>query len=317
MAQTLDLPTEILLLIGRCIETEKDINSVCQTSHRFHALFTPYLYKLNVRQGKSSALVWAAEHGRPATARLSLQAGARITASKDGMPLISWAARGGHLEVVKLLLDTGKVQIDFRGSPIYKTALGWAIKCGDEAIVKLLLDAKADVNKRSIDGATPLIAAAKAGHEGIVRLLIETGKVGYDMRDANSCTALFYAVSCGYEDIVERLLETGKVDVNIGDFHCRLPLSYAAEMGYEGIVRLLLETGKVKAYYGGTVVVGGTPLACAIKGGYVGIVKMLMDTGEPVMHIPDQNGQTALSLAEEGGNADILKLLRPEVDTRS
>jgi ankyrin repeat protein len=104
------------------------------------------------------------------------------------------------------------------------------------------------------------------------------------------------------------------VDVNIGDFHCRLPLSYASEKGYEGIVKLLLETGKAKTYSGGTVAVGGTPLACAIKGGYVGIVKLLMDTGKPNMHIPDQDGQTALSLAEAGGN-DILKLLKPEGNT--
>lgn len=290
------------------------MNSLCQTSRRFHALFTPYLYKLNVRQGKGSALIWAAEHGHTTTARLSIQAGARITASKDGLPPISWAARGGHREIVKLLLDTGKVQIDYRSSPLYKTALCYAVKCGDEAIIAMLLAAKADVNKRSIDGATPLIAATKLGHEGVVRLLIENGKCEYDMRDANGCTALFYAASGGYEGIVGRLLETGKVDVNIGDFHCRLPLSYAAEKGYEGIVRLLLETGKAKSYYGGTVAVGGTPLACAVKGGYVGIVKMLMDTGEPNMHIPDQEGHTALSLAEAGGNPDILKLLKPEVD---
>lgn len=315
MIKLLDLPTEILLLIGKCITSEKDINSLTQTSRRFYALFTPYLYKLNVRQSKSSALVWASENGHTTTARLSLQAGARITASKDGLRPISWAARGGHREIVKLLLDTGKVEIDYRGSPLYKTALCCAVKCGDEAIIEMLLAAKADVNKRSIDGATPLIAAAKLGHEGVVRLLIENGKAEYDMRDANGCTALCYAASGGHEGIVKRLLETGKVDVNVGDFHCRLPLSYAAEKGYEGIVKLLLETGKAKTYYGGTVAVGGTPLACAVKGGYVGIVKLFMDTGEPNMHIPDQNGQTALSLADAGGNADILKLLKLEADT--
>lgn len=297
------------------MKSEKDINSLCQTSRRFHALFTPYIYKLNVRQGKSSALVWAAEHGHTTTARLSIQAGARIMASKDGLPPISWAARGGYREIVKLLLDTGKVEIDYRSSPLYKTALCCAVKCGDEAIIEMLLAAKANVNKRSIDGATPLIAAAKLGHEGVVRLLIENGKCGYDMRDANGCTALFYAASGGYEGIVRRLLETGKVDVNIGDLHCRLPLSYAAEKGYDGIVRLLLETGKAKTYYGGTLAVGGTPLACAVQGGYVGIVKMLMDTGEPNMYIPDEEGQTALSLAEAGGKADILKLLKPEAGT--
>lgn len=314
MTELSELPTEILLLIGECIQFAKDINSLCQTSRRLHALLTPSLYKLNVRLGKSSALVWAAEHGHATTARLSLQAGARITAIKDGLRPISWAARGGHREIVKLLLDTGKVQIDHRGPPLYKTALCCAVECGDEPIVQMLLAAKADVNKRSIDGATPLIAAAKLGHEGVVRLLIENGKASYDMRDVNGCTALLYAASGGYESIVRQLLETGKADVNIADFHCRLPLSHAAEKGYEGIVKLILGTKEAKTYYGGTVATMGTPLACAVKGGHVGIVKMLMDTGEPIMHIPDQSGQTALSLAEAGANADILKLLKPKAD---
>lgn len=81
-------------------ESAYDVNSLCQASRRFHALFPSCLYNLNVRLGKISALVWAAKNIHTTTARLSLQAGARITAVKDGLRPITWAAREGHPEIV-------------------------------------------------------------------------------------------------------------------------------------------------------------------------------------------------------------------------
>lgn len=135
------------------------------------------------------------------------------------------------------------MQIDYRGPPLYKTALCCVVKRGDETSIQMLLAAKADVNNRSIDSATPLIVAAKLGREGVVRPLIGHGKAWYDTRDANGCTALLYAASAGYEGIVRRLLETGKVDGNTADFHCRLPLSHTAERGYEEICTPAFEDG--------------------------------------------------------------------------
>jgi ankyrin repeat protein len=48
----------------------------------------------------------------------------------------------GHNAIVKLLLDTGKVNVDARDSWYNRTPLSWAAVKGHEAIVKLLLDAR-------------------------------------------------------------------------------------------------------------------------------------------------------------------------------
>ena len=47
---------------------------------------------------------------------------------------LSWAVRGGHLDVVKLLLP------HTRSTPRVKTAMMWAAHCGELQIVRLLVE---------------------------------------------------------------------------------------------------------------------------------------------------------------------------------
>ena len=63
-----------------------------------------------------------------------------------------------HETVVKLLLDTGKVDADSKDNKYGPTPLSWAARRGHEAIVKLLLDTgKVDADSRDNKyGRTPL-----------------------------------------------------------------------------------------------------------------------------------------------------------------
>ncbi|KAH0538836.1 hypothetical protein FGG08_004612 [Glutinoglossum americanum] len=51
---------------------------------------------------------------------------------------LSWAAENGHEAIVKLLLATGKVDVDSKDNYYGQTPLSWAAENGHEAIVKLL-----------------------------------------------------------------------------------------------------------------------------------------------------------------------------------
>ncbi|KAF5860120.1 hypothetical protein ETB97_002027 [Aspergillus alliaceus] len=83
----------------------------------------------------------------------------------DKTPLL-WVAENGHKAVVKLLLDTGKVDVDSK-DPYSRASLSRAAGSGNEAVVKLLLDTgKVDVESRdSKFDQAPLSWAAENGHE--------------------------------------------------------------------------------------------------------------------------------------------------------
>jgi ankyrin repeat protein len=78
----------------------------------------------------------------------------------------------GHEAVVKLLLATGKVDVDSKDTGYGRTPLSWAAEEGHEAVVKLLLaTGKVDVDSKDDYSQTPLSWAAEEGHEAVVKLL--------------------------------------------------------------------------------------------------------------------------------------------------
>src|SRR5947208_1354231 len=71
-----DLANELLLSVAETFNRLSDLNAFARTSQRLYFLLNSYLYRIDVQQGGSSALLWAAEHGQEGTAQLSLTEGA-------------------------------------------------------------------------------------------------------------------------------------------------------------------------------------------------------------------------------------------------
>ncbi|KAF9781969.1 hypothetical protein IL306_012090, partial [Fusarium sp. DS 682] len=141
-----------------------------------------------------SPLSWAAEKGNEAVVKMLLDTGKVDVNSRDtqhGRSPLSWAARNRHKAVVKMLLDTGKVNVDSRDTLDGRSPLSWAAQNGNEAVVKMLLNTgKAEVDSRDKNGRSPLLWAAEKGNEAVVKLLLNTGKVNVDSRDKNGRSPL-------------------------------------------------------------------------------------------------------------------------------
>ncbi|KAL8402640.1 hypothetical protein RB596_009125 [Gaeumannomyces avenae] len=255
-------------------------------------------------------LWWAAQNGREAIVKLLLETGKVDVESKDndGQTPLLWATRYGREAVVKLLLDTGRVDVDSKDNH-GQTPLWWAAQNGREAIVKLLLETgKVGVESKDNDGQTPLWWAARNGHEAVVKQLLDTGKVDVDSKDIGGQTPLSLAAQNGREAVVKLLLETGRVDVDWKDSLCgQTPLSLAAQYGREAVVKLLLNTGKVDVESKDNG--GQTPLWWAAENGHEAVVKLLLETGKVDVELKDNWGQTPLSCAAENGHDAVVKLL--------
>ncbi|KAJ5653773.1 hypothetical protein N7490_000776 [Penicillium lividum] len=258
-------------------------------------------------------LSWAAENGHETVVKLLLQTGKVDVDLKDvyQQTPLSWAAGNGHEAVVKLLLRTGEVDVDTKDSLYQQTPLSWAVKHGHEAVVKLLLQTeKVDVDSKDIYQQTPLSWAARFGRKAVVKLLLQTKKVDVDSKDSKyQRTPLSWAVrSYGHEAVVKLLLETEKVDADSKDKDQQTPLSWAARFGHEAVVKLLLQTGKVDIDSKDSVY-QQTPLLWAAEKGHEAVVKLLLQTGKVDVDSKDKYQRTPLSWAAENGHEPVVKLL--------
>ncbi|KAJ5936181.1 hypothetical protein N7454_005479 [Penicillium verhagenii] len=195
----------------------------------------------------------AAENGDTLIVKLLLNAGIapddahdQVRWSYPGQSALERAVRGGHLEVVDLLVKAGadlarENRFNFRTpSGVAEkgyTVLYVAAGAGHVAVTEHLISSGACVSFQGEEGHTALHQAARVGHTAIVKLLI---KAGADLSIQARCgaTPLYYAAQCNRVEVVELLLNAGS-DLSILDLQGRSALSRASEFGHTEVVSLL------------------------------------------------------------------------------
>ena len=219
------------------------------------------------------------------------------------------AAYLGYVEIIVALLETNKWDVqatDFHGN----TAISWAARRGHEGVVKVLLE-RSNVNPDTADakyGRTPLSRAAGNGHEGVVRMLLERNDVSPDTPDTRyGQTPLLWAAENGHEGVVRMLLGLNGVNPDKADKWSRTPLSWAAGGGHERIVKILIERNDVNPDK--TDKWGQTSLLWAAKNGREGAVRVLLERNEVNPNKADKDSQTPLLQAAENGHEGIVRML--------
>jgi hypothetical protein len=126
------------------------------------------------------------------------QAGKEIDSEKWlGVANLSFAIRDSEVKRVQELISKG-VWPDTK-----HTELGWTVsmiaaKMGNEEIVKTLLETgKVDLETRDKDGKTSLFWAAEMGHKGVVKILLEAG-ADWKVVDLKNETAAMLAAAGGH-----------------------------------------------------------------------------------------------------------------------
>ena len=148
-----------------------------------------------------------------------------------------------HISAVSLLEQTlgSKYIGPITTSPLF-SGLHCASFFGIVDLVTVLMNAEGyKINQQDCAGRTPLVWAAKNGHEGVVKILLERENVEPNLADKNDRTPLGWSAIEGHEGVVKLLLEQENVDPNRQDKDGEGPLGWAAIYGHRAVVKLLLE----------------------------------------------------------------------------
>ncbi|MEI4804073.1 ankyrin repeat domain-containing protein [Bacillus sp. FJAT-51639] len=116
------------------------------------------------------------------------------------------AAKKGHLEIVKYLIEKG-IDIDAKGGTFDASALNLAAGAGHLEIVKYLIEAGAELDV-SLAKRNPLFGAIYDGHKEVVEFLVEKGidiSIRYTGEKINKMDAYEYAREFGQTEITEYL----------------------------------------------------------------------------------------------------------------
>lgn len=227
--------------------------------------------------------------------------------NKNGTSGLLLAARWGHTEVVHELLEN---DVDPIGTGRFGTAMTSAAFAGHNDIVKMLLE------KGAPTSGDALQAALENDHETIAKVLLEEG-VEFSDHDSFDM-ALQTASFNGQVDVVQQLLDgrAGKFTVEAASQPD--PLQVALYGGKKRQARLLLQSyvnmdeqiNEQKGHF-------GNALAAAIASGRLDLVEEIVEAGARV----DQRGRfgyplRAAAVADQGHRVDIVKYLleRTEAD---
>ncbi|KAE8380348.1 fungal-specific transcription factor domain-containing protein [Aspergillus bertholletiae] len=261
------LPTELILVVTASLDTQRDINALCQTNRYFYRLLNTRLYRFHVLNHDGSALQWAAKHGQVSTMKKLVDAGANLHEEKEGIqvpipclgrwtkwaffpppdPLMIMAARYGQESMIEYLLEQGlnpNVVYDNGDTPLSLVAKQGSMSMAQKLLAK---GATADTffHEKCNMSVPPVWEPAGKGDLAMVRVLIENVARHHPTRlRLHLDDALLHAATRGRDNIVDYVLSQG-ANIEQSDARGMKPLYLAAYNGHESTVRLLFAHGAV------------------------------------------------------------------------
>ncbi|XP_046330942.1 ankyrin repeat domain-containing protein 17-like isoform X2 [Haliotis rufescens] len=286
-----------------------------------------------------SPVMMAAERGHKEVVTLLAQEGCDMShVTNGGNNILHVTCTGGDVTMVKCLLLMNIVDINSRGTN-ERTATMMAVLKGHSAVFELLVSEGSDlspvssnnnnilheaceggdvsivnyiiskgvvaINSRGKYDRTPVMVAAEFGHTNVLELLVREGG-DVNVRSSEGNTILHAACLGGHVKMVCHVLSTTRVNVNARGKKGRSPLMLAAWMGHQEVFELLVSAGSdVSLVDDG----GNNILHVACRGGHADMVAYLLSKDIADMEAMDNQGLTAVRIAEEKKNKAVVGVL--------
>ncbi|KAK5329530.1 hypothetical protein LTR93_001117 [Exophiala xenobiotica] len=174
------------------------------------------------------------------------------------------------------------------------TALHHAGKVRNWYAAKRLLEVGADAHMEDNEGRTPGHAAAEAGSDRVLRIMLEKGVIGTEGLDHNKRTVLHYVATWNLNAIAETMIEIAPDQVKVRDYHGRTPIHLAALFGSTAVLAQLLATGLVDVNAQDNF--GRTALHLAVEGKVESCIDELLSREATDLNIMDRNLKSPLDI---------------------
>ena len=250
-----------------------------------------------------TAVLYSAPSGNYELVAYFVEMGADIhLKTDDGRTCLHIAARKGHFNLCKMLIDKHKVDLrmtDNKGC----TAVHYSSQSGNYELVAYFVEMGAGIHLKTDDGRNCLHIAALNGDLNLCKMLIDKHKVDLRMTDNKGCTAVHYSSQSGNYELVAYFVEMG-ADIHLKTDDGRTGLHIAARKGHFNLCKMLIDKHKVDLHI--TDNEGWTAVHCSSQSGNYELVAYFVEMGADI-HLKTDDGRNCLHIAAREGHLRLCK----------
>uniref|UniRef100_A0A3P9JRA9 Ankyrin repeat domain-containing protein 16 n=1 Tax=Oryzias latipes TaxID=8090 RepID=A0A3P9JRA9_ORYLA len=224
---------------------------------------------------------------------------------RSGDTLLHYAARHGHLDIVKYIITQLGSDVDVCNND-YKTPLHEAASMGHKECVRYLLREGAMVDSLKKADWTPLMMACTRKNLDVIQELLDHG-ANPALRNKDGWNAFHIACREGDPQVVEHLLLVFPDIWRTESKTRRTPLHTAAMHGCEAVIRVLLDRCSYTPDSKDSC--GVTPFMDAVRHGHVSVARLLLENHQASPVAADILGAQPVHLVAVTGQEEALRFL--------